>query len=684
MGLVRLFSILACFAASALRAEDGNMGFTHIRLHPDFLQSQDKIRMNIRNAQPEANWREKLIPHLFDQEVAQAVAGVSRSKSMAARGDGQQSLLYSQIHNWLGSQYQGIGQQEAGQVQLFNQQFNLGAQNFSGFTWQRPFGGFSLNAYRQISPDLFDSKRWIVMDVFTINVEATSFLGKLGDAGIVNMTASEIAGFAGVNFTRTYTTYSFAADFSSALFADFKDLFLPFLAHTPEGVLSASGGKVMRREDTWSMGAGGLIESPSYYGLSFNAGALAEVSQVSTLIVQQIPEDEAMRPGEYLRVSHKSTQKKSAGVSAGLQMDFFKILEMTLLSYDLEYQAKEDKEIHLSFRPEDRQGLLEQDKGREFASLLKSNSPNIQWLEPHVVKMDESASESSSSRAMLLLWGTLKKSSMERIRVIKDQVTKDFFSHHSESIRLVQNFWSRLFSSFIFRIFSFSSLVQNDAALTRKFNMEYEATLPQSADPKLMLAEHQEQFSMVLTMKYEAARTDRWQDRSYKKDMEGFMDRYTTLPAQFRTMVRNEELKGPMSVTMNMRIMGDGLTHFNSLTTAQVEGVFHGVCDEKKTCTQRLMAPYLAYKRVWEGTKRLELAQLKKCMSTFTKEIKEMAPLQALFGEYAFIHGQFNARSRSGMPFATSYSTGQFRGVGLIDTYQRQNGTRLPASILAD
>mgnify|MGYP003390270009 CR=1 FL=1 len=665
---------------------DDKLEFQHIRLNPEFVSEvQGRSRMgskSLHESQP--HWRSRLVPILFDNEVAELnVQSGTAQKSMRSEGpwEGQDSQLYFQIQGWLGNQYQGIGAQQANQVNHYNSMFNLGTQNFSGFSWQKPFGGFTLNVDRQLSPEL-GSDKWVVMDTFTIEIEASTFLGKLGEGGVVNMTDSEIAAFAGIKLKRIYTTYHYANSFMEGLIIDYTSLFLPFLAHSPSRVLQMKPGELMKREDQWTMGAGGLIESPPFYGLSFHAGVLAEMSYQSIITMQAIDKASQVKPGEFLRVSHHSAQRKSAGVSAGLQLDFFKILQLTLLSYDLSYSAEKNKEFNLSFTENDRVALATNaDLGREFAGLLRKNSPEIRYLEPYVVMLKEGEENESTSRAMLLLWGNLKKSALEKTRIIKDQIVKEYFTHHSESIRMVQNFWSRLFSSLIFRIFKFNSYVYNEAAFSRKLAMEYEATLPQSPDPEKMWIENTEQFSMNLSLSYEAARTDRWSDKSYKKDMENFLLRYTTLPANYRTMLRNEELVGPTLATMSAKVMGDGLAHFNALAESEVRSVFSDVCNEDKDCITELMTPYQQYKKVWTDMQRLELVQLKKLMGLFSKKLKSLEPLRGLFGDYVFIHGTFRAASRAGMNFSTTFSSGQFRGVGVIDTFRRLNGTRTPATV---
>lgn len=675
--------ILTLLFSSVLYASENDLNLRHIKLSAKFKAALEGVGNKQKNASPlVADPRQALIPFLFDREVAQLGA---EKLAKSTPSDGQESLLYGQIRGWLEARYQGIGTNEANRINAYNQQFNGGVQNFSGFSWQKPFGGFGVFTERQLSPDLFDSSRWIVMDTFTVVIEATTFLGKMSEAGAVDMTASEIAAFAGINFKRVYTTFHFAESFGQGLIADYRSLFLPFLLHTPEGALSLTEGRVLRRDDSWSAGVGGLIESPPWYGLSFSAGALAEVTNESSLTLQHIRPSEASRPGEFLRVSHRSAVKKSAGVTAALQLDFFKLIKFTLLSYDLEFDADSANEFQLSFREDNRPSLTAPgDVASEFGQVLRKNSPKIRYLEPFVTRLDQSHNSSTNSRTMLLLWGSLKKSSMEQVTVIKGQTVKEFFRNYNESIRLVQNFWSRLFSSFIFRIFKFSSIIQNDAAFSRKLTLEYEATLPQSPDPAKMLIENQEQFSMSVGLSYQAARTDRWTDRSYKRDVVDYLQRFTTLPVNLRELVSNEDLKGPLSITTNVRVMGDGLNFFNQLPEAQILKEFEHLCQKRTSCLKNLQGPYRSYKKVFTDTGRLELAQLKKMMLNLLKETNDLTSFSVLFGEKAFVSGSFYATSRQGLPFSTSFSSGQFRGLGVIDNYKRAHGTRQPASIWSE
>jgi hypothetical protein len=677
-----LLTIIAFSLSSVLIASEEKLSFSTIRLSQSFqeLLNQETRFLKSQTAGTQ-NIDGLLIPALFGKDWVSRPSSAYRAQILksGSPSDGQDSLLYREIRQWLEGRYQTIGQTEVQNLQWLNQQFGLNNLNFSGFTWQKPFGGFSLSVNRQLSPDLFNANRWIVMDTFTILFEASHFLGKLNEAGVVDMSAAEIAGFAGINFKRVFTSYHYASSFSQGLVSDFRPLFLPFLQFRPEALPELVSGQVLKREDTWSIGAGGLIESPPWYGLSFRAGILAEATHESTLSIQRMG---AEAPQELVRVAHQVNVKKRAGVSAAMQLDFFKLIKFTLLSQDLEYEAEKSHEVTLSFRPEHRELLIsENPKSTELRSLLKRGATELRELEPFVVKLDHTEGNSQSQRTMLLLHGRLKSSNFQQIRVVKDQVVKTFFKSYSESIKLVQNFWSRLFSSVIFRLFEFATLIQNDAAFTKRVQLEYEATLPQSSDPKLMQIETSEQFSMTALLSYEAARTHKWTDRSYRKDAENFLERFTNLSPDFRGMIRNHELRGPLNVTTHVRIMGEGLDYFHSLPDQDVAAEFHYLCQGKASCLKALQRPYESYRKAWSEHRRMELVHLKQMMELVLKHLHDLRSLQVLFGESVFIHGSFRATSSGGLMFSTTFSSGDFRGLGVIDNYQRLHGTRQPASV---
>ena len=187
--LMRILMIILSLSFSIV-ASGNEVQFNHIRLASDFVHSiRNRSEMDAKD-ESKAFLREKISEIIFEK---------AHTKSIS---QSQDALIYDNIREYLESRYQGIGEARVSELQRWNRDFNLGQENYSGFSWQKPFGGIGFNIDRQLAPDLFDSNRWIVQDTLTLAIDAATFLGKLKDGGVVDMLDSEIAAFAGIEFKR--------------------------------------------------------------------------------------------------------------------------------------------------------------------------------------------------------------------------------------------------------------------------------------------------------------------------------------------------------------------------------------------------------------------------------------------------------------------------------------------------
>ena len=102
-----------------------------------------------------------------------------------------QNSLYQQILDEMNAQYQHIGERQAAQVLQNGSTSITGGLNSIGFSYSRPFIDFSLSVNRDLSPDLFDDKRWIVKDTFSIFIDASKVIGNLKDKKIIDLMMKE-------------------------------------------------------------------------------------------------------------------------------------------------------------------------------------------------------------------------------------------------------------------------------------------------------------------------------------------------------------------------------------------------------------------------------------------------------------------------------------------------------------
>jgi len=682
--------------------------FSHIKLSPVFEEYIGHPEMKSMGSMLKGKDSGDLAP--FQNKIQKHLLGSKTNTSLLkSKGltnpfptDGEESPLLERIREELESSHQEIGNREIGQLEIFNRQFNMGIQNFSGFSWQKPFGVVHVWADRQVTPNLFGDN-WLIQDTFTFDIEASSFLEQTNEAGITSMSSAEIGAFAGITFKRVYTYYHYANSYEEGLRADFSKLFLPFVRMNLRGIEKMSSEEIMKREDNWSVKVGGVVTSPAFYGFSASGGLLAEAAYQNMVSVQNSEVE-----SERYRVSTKSKKTASAGVSVSLQLDFFKLLKLTILNYDLEYEYSSSKEFKVSFSPNQWQAVMSHDEEKKELNKILHGYGKIKLLEPYVSSLDEDEASSFAHRGSVLIFGKLSKQKTEQVRIIRDEQVRVFFKNYSQNIRVVQNILSRLFSAAIYKIFKIPVGTNNMAVFDRQVNLEYDATHPQAADVEVARVESAEKFSFTITQSYEAAKTHRWIDKKFKNDVIWFVDSFTTLPKDYKTIIRNEQLKGPLKVESTLRIEKEGFSYFLNHSENTVFGYIANVCDSKKKsdwinadkrrkllskaqagrelCVKNSGKSYLSFRQDYMANHlQPSLAKFKKFLTGYYKKSESLHDLVSLFGEEnTFIHGQLKAKTGSNNDFVTSFSSGQFRGLGVIDNYKREIGSRQPASILSE
>jgi hypothetical protein len=684
--------------------------FSHIKLTPQFEQylTQPKLKSTglktkSMMARPQNNSQDE-----FTHKIKVNLLGANNGAgdfNTPFPTDGEESLLYEQIRGHLEAAHREIGLREVTQLDFLNQQFNMGSSNFSGFSWQKPYGVVHVFADRQVVPNLFGSN-WLIQDTFTFDIEATTFLERSNEAGITNMTPAEIGAFAGITFKRVYTYYHYSNSYAEGLRADFSKLFLPFVKFNPNGISRMGLEEIMKRDDNWTVSAGGIITTPPLYNFSFSAGVLAQFAYQQQVSVQNNPVNDDATEKYRLKVLGKKTA--SAGVTMSLQLDFFRLLKLTIMNYDLTYEYSAAKEFSLGLNTGDWQHVNENIAERSELRNILMGFGQVRSLERYVVALEEDERQSVQQRGSLLVWGRLQKTNTEQVRVIKENVVRVFYKNYAQSMRVVQNVFSRLFSAVIYKIFKFPLGTKNAALYNRQVNLEYEATHPQSATANVLRIDSSEQFSFVLNQSYEAAKTDRWIDKKFKNDVIWFVDAFTTLPKDYKTIIRNEQLKGPMLIESNLRVEKAGFEFLLKSSDSSVFGNIAKVCgsarandwmdDAKRSqllkrlqvgkdlCTKNIGEKFLSFKSDYlQNALKPSLAKFKDFLTKYYKKSESLSDLTALFGaENTFIHGQLKATTPQNAQFVTSFSSGQFRGLGVIDNFKRANGSRMPASIVSE
>lgn len=637
------------------------------------------------------------IQKAINKVVAEKILKIDTSSKSIV--DDELPPLLQKIAEIMGTRYNELGQEQT-QPLLLHHDIGGGVMNFSGFTWNKPMATFGLWGNREIAPDLF-SDRWIVHDTLLVRISAQTLLSNLKDADLIDIEEDAIGAFAGISFQRTYHYYHFAQSYVKGLTADYSKLFLSFTKFSMANALDLPAYELMKKQDQFSFNAGGFVTSPPFYGFSARAGVLIKVAFENELTIQSLGEADQREDQEFLRVSVDKKWDVAADVHVSLQVDFFKLLKLTVLSYDLEYSYGKSNKLHLSFYQQDKDTIENsKEHKREFKRLVSGVSDKVDHWDDHIVQQDQRMTQNLNSKYSVLLLGKIRKKQTEQVKIVKDGVTKVFFKHYSQSIKYIQNLWSRLFNTVVYRIFKWDTSIKNVVETTKKLNLEYEQTEGLNKDQ----VDSERKFSVELVQEFTSGKTHRWVDRLYKKEAIKHLVNWTTVDSNIVDLVKSEKIRGPLALESKIQVETAGLKHMHELGENGIFEIIVDVCKTKRkskwlnpakrskmlkrpqfgrsACVKTLGKRYLTYMHTFYKTGFNDLTKFRKFLGKFFSKAKNIADLKRLFGnDNVFIYGNLNAQTQEGIPFSTHFKSGLFRGLGVIDNFMRQSGTTVPVKL---
>jgi hypothetical protein len=634
------------------------------------------------------------------REIARKLLGMDEVGNLSLKENSSNenySLIFKKIKQLIGNP-QILGDNETAPL-VYDHQHGGRVQNFSGLSWHRPQSNFLLHANREVLPDLMSDK-WIVHDTLIITIDASTLLTNMKELDLIEVTDEIITIYAGMGFQRKYHFWHFADSYLDGLSSDYKKLFLSFSYFNNQKSLNLSPYEIIKRNDKFYLNVGGAVNTPPYYGVSFRGGVIANTSYQSNLTIQSLGKKDSKKDKEFLRVSIDKSHSLGADITLGLQLDFFNLLKLSLLSYELDYDYAKSQKTHFSFYENDKDELLMGIKKAAYKKVLKTKTSNYGPLNENIIQNDERESQNLSSTYALLLYGKIRKSSTEQIKVQKDNEYRYFYKHYSSSVKIFQNLWSRIFNTALYKLFDLDLPNKNAAKSTKKMQLEFE----QNSDIEENFLQDESQFSFVLNQSFSAAKTHKWYHKKYLKESIRYLNRYTSLDKNLMSMLKDKYLRGPLEISSNLRVEASGLKFFHSLSENEAFGKIVDACKAnnksawtstrsreklmrrfyfgKNKCVKALGKRYLSYIRVFHYYDQIDLKKFKKFLGQYFKKSRGYIDLIGLFGvDNVFIHGDFRAITQDGQPFQNYFKSGQFRGLGVIDSFMRQGATAVPISI---
>lgn len=634
--------------------------------------------------------------------------------------------------------YQARANEAAERVQGGSAFNVVGGLNGVGFTLNNNFGGFSVNAYRQVAPDIFDDERWLIVDELTIIVDAQGFLGELSDEGIIDISAENLLAFAGIAFKRVYRYTHFANSYAEALTKNYERLVFPFRWFRADQLASLGAYEYLEKTDSLSFKAGGAVSAPIGYGMAVGAGVLASFEKSAELIIQSLGPDDQGDVNERVRISYTQEKSSAVEIQARLQADFMGILKTTLFSYDFTYGQTHSETWHLSLDQAsvnavamDNDPLLED----ALSDVVRLRSPRLDELAPYLVSSETRKEELMKSRYAALLLGGKKERRTEHVQTVKDGIVRSFFKHNFVKQRHVENALSRLISELFSNFLKMPTMVKNAAIETRKLSIEYEAEQDLVDDKSELRLEGATKLLSV-ALNHEA--TVDVGSNSLREYFASYLGHYTAADPALVDMIDAGNFKHPYQLQNTYQISQAGIRSLSSRDASDIHSVIDQVCETKPSnklygfrsllnfCKWKMQKDYRnyalevnhhaismsSYKECQKATKwyvfpwkkrqyletcmrklserpeseRLDIVplwRLRDFLDEFVVQSRDKVDVYEMFG-LANVHGygQVTVGQESGIPMRAMFREGLWQGTGVIDQARQDSAGRAPAAVV--
>lgn len=646
--------------------------------------------------------------------------------------------LYQQIADEFNLEYEIIGRREAEKIILNNSVLISGGLNSIGFSYKKPFVNFGVSLDRNLAPDLFDDKRWIVTDTFTIDIDASKILGNLRDQKIIDMTEENFAAFVGLVFKRKFTWIHYANSYNEGLMRHFEKLFMPFKSLSLNSISKLDPNEMIFKEDSISVKGGGLVSLPLYAGVNAMGGVLAKFQKLTKVEIVSLD-------GKNLQITSEKEKLSQVGISLGIQADFLKILRLTLLSYDFSYAIDSSYKVYLNISQNILETLNDENPiSIEVNKILKNKTGNLETLSPFLISEEKKISKTTSHRYNFLLLGGQKTSKTQQIEISKDGHVKTFFRHYYEKIKYTEGFFAKIFTSIIFALTNSDLSAIDLVNDTKKVTIEYDSDknlLEKREDLNIEESSLKEQkLSMTFISDFKTLKSSGKSGKKYRDRATFILERFSGVDPLAIPMVKNEELVAPFHIEGSYQVNIDGIKYLNKLSVEIVFDYLNGLCDEHPkrsffnlrnlfdNCRKDLQNDYVDYlkdlthdKVSADEIKKCEKMSLKyifspgkrrgaikKCLSEINRLPNEEwvnIPLWTLknfsnnivnnsyskvhyfnlFGvKNVFFFGSFDAMTKTKSSFTTNFHEGAFRGLGAVDNYMRLENLRAPSSVVVN
>jgi hypothetical protein len=587
--------------------------------------------------------------------------------------------LYKKLVKLVKEQLLEKANQLTGETLAFNQSSALGETNFSGLNWSGLVAGAGVKAGRKLYPDYTEEdeeKRWVVEDTLLFEVDAQTFLKDQAGQRNIEISSESIKSFAGIRFRRSYTYVHYSQSYVKGLTKNFKKLFLGFLKFGGENFLSLEDHESVTRRDSLSADITASGETPSFYFLSAYAGGTLYYSSVNNVSIHKPGVRDYPRGEESLRVGINKSKLKGNSAVVSLQADFYKLLKISLLSYELSSSVSDSSYVSLSFQAGDEELLGNEDSilHQEVKDVLRGKLPrNNLDLMAYVISEQDTKKDQEAKSSHLFLYDKFKGNSVSDVTVRNGSGTRYMFRYNQEKSSYKKTWIQALVHS--------KKVDNYKRRVTDTVTLEYEV---QKEQRQLSLDEVKlddpSSAYLRFSKEFNAPKTNGGLRKKLRDEAIAFGRLYTNIDEKVWNSFKKGDLKGNATVSINAEVSGSGIASLALHSSDYWNEVTKWVCTRtspdddpgrlskiEKKCLKKLTKTFEAYKKVWDSEVKISARALKDLVEAIAEYAKGFEDLEMIFGiENVGITGSFSAETYQGFPYVTYFVLGVDQGEGLI------------------
>lgn len=669
---------------------------------------------------------------IFGQELNSLTISQALLNQATTVGDNDvryYSDIYSQILGSYQSTYDSLGQRLSSEA-INNGLF--GGTNMIGWKHANDFSSFKILFNRSIAPDLFSDTGYIVNDEMIIEIDIAKFLNQLKSDSQINISDKNLLAYTGLTFKRTFRYNHFAQSLEDGLQTSYDKLFFIFSYFNSQKFNSLSDYDYITKEDSFELSAGAMATSPITSYLNAGVGALASAVKKTSATIQKLGPDDSKEAGEFVRITSEEESQIKAQVNAVLLLDVFKLLNMTLLRYDYEYERTKSYKVYLSLYEDD---MSNSQKLDEVDKILKFKYFKSDLLAENLKSEEIRESEFKQSKYLAFIWGGLRNSLTEITEILKEGVIYRFFTHNYEKLSYTENLFSKILSTILGKLIGFNQLATNTEVDSYNSSINYESNeniLDNKKDfnifsDNVLTIEMGKKFSIYAGSKLK-------QNKIQSKVLDHLENRAVNV-SKINTVLASNKAYAPVDFSSTSTLDNNNIAHFMNKNSSDVFSILNSMCKEESksifsffrslfsNCKSKAYTSYNNFLKEWttlnyskevydDCSKKYRFKYLfspnkkkemiSKCMEISNKNtidyrlttfplwrfkdvvnnlnnnIDGINQLEALFGDFS-VYGTLSMKLNNQSNYSTYFKSGNYKG-NILTQFQIENNLRAPAS----